>query len=135
MGSGQSIQFAHGDVSHEIIGAFLHVYNRLGNGLAESVYHSAMVIALGMRGLRTQREMPLAVYFEGIVVGVFRADMVVEQTFLVELKSVEKLLRVHEAQVYNYLRISKLPAALLMNFGPQPVYRRLVLPSRPQSNE
>jgi GxxExxY protein len=66
-------------------------------------------------------------------VGEYRADIVVENRFLVELKSVENLSRAHEAQVYNYLRLSRLPVAMLLNFGPAPVYRRLVLPVRSEA--
>ena len=74
--------------------------------------------------------MPFPVFFEGVNVGEYRADLVVEGTFLVELKSVDKLASVHEAQVYNYLRISRLPVALLLNLGVSPQQRRLVLPFR-----
>ena len=121
---------AHGSISREILGAYFHVYNRLGYLLAEPIYQRAMPIALERRGLSVRREVPMPVRFEGITVGDYRADLVVENTFLVELKSVEKLSTAHDAQVYNYLRISQLPVALLLNFGPTPSYRRLVLPVR-----
>ena len=128
------IELAHGAVSRTIIAAYFHVYNNVDVGLSEAVYHRAMLIALAMRGLETRSEVLFDVVFESTVVGSYRADIVVERKFLVELKSVEKLVKVHEAQVYNYLRISKLPVALLMNFGDMPSFRRLVLPRRASPN-
>ena len=124
----EPLRLAHGEISREIIAAYLHVYNALMPRLPEVVYQRSMAIALEMRGLQHEREVPVPVLFEGRLVGEYRADLVVEGRFLVELKAVDQLHAIHEAQVYNYLRISRLPAALLMNFGPKPTYRRLVLP-------
>lgn len=128
MASRREFELAHGEVSRLIIASFYHVYNATCPKLAESIYQNAMPIALEMRGLRCAREVPMEVRFEGVNVGYFRADLVVEGLFLVELKSADTLLRTHEAQVYNYLRISRLPIGMLMNFGPRPQIRRLVIP-------
>ena len=125
---GQSLHLAHGDISKEIIGAYFHVYNALAPRLAESVYHRAMMVALHLRGLRYETEVPLPVWFEGVLVGDFRADLIVERCIIVELKSADRLSGTHEAQLYNYLRIAELPVGLLMNFGPKPSFRRLILP-------
>lgn len=126
----QTVRLAHGEISREIIAAFFHVYNRIGGQLPESIYAGAMPVALEMRGLKFEREVPFKVVFEGVTVGSYRMDFVVENTMVVELKSVDKLMAAHEAQVYNYLRISKLPVGLLFNFGPKPQHRRLILPQR-----
>lgn len=124
----RGIVLAHSGISHEIIGAFFHVYNQLGYGLAESVYQSAMDIALSLRGVPCTREVPLIVCFEGHVVGRYRADLIVANCVLVETKAVEKLTSEHEAQVYNYLKIARLRVGLLFNFGPKAQFRRLILP-------
>lgn len=124
----QSIVLAHSEITQEIIGAFFHVYNQLGYGLAESVYQTAMHIALTLRKVPCAREVPLIVCFEGHVVGRFRADLIVANSVLVETKAVEKLSSEHEAQVYNYLKIARLRVGLLLNFGPKAQFRRLILP-------
>jgi len=123
------IDLAHGDVSRVVLGAFFHVYNSLGYGLAESVYQRALSIALQMRGVPVVREVPLQVLFEGRTVGEYRADLIVANCILVETKSAEKIVRDHEAQVFNYLKISRLRVGLLLNFGPRASFRRLLLPA------
>jgi len=130
-----ALRLAHGAVTREVIGGFLHVHNALGSGLAESVYGRALPIALERRSLTVTREKMLRVWYEGVVVGEFRADLMVDDCVLVELKAVEKLARIHEAQVYNYLRITKLPVGLLLNFGPTPQYRRIMLPEAKMRDE
>lgn len=116
----------HGDVTGRVIGAFYYVYNRLGHGFLESVYQKALANTLERTGTRVQREAPMVVEFEGAVVGDFRVDLVVEDRLIVEVKSVEHLGGVHEAQLLNYLRVSGLQVGLLINFGPKATYRRLV---------
>ena len=124
----ENIDLAHGEISREVIGAFFHVYNTLGYGLAESVYQRSIAIAIEMRGVTARREVPLHVVFEGRAVGEYRADLIVAERILVETKSTERLLREHEAQVYNYLKISGLRVGLLLNFGPKQIFRRLLRP-------
>ena len=89
-----------------------------------------MLIALGMRGLNTTREVSMRVMFEGQSVGEYRADLVVQNKIIVKVKCAEKILKVHEAQVYNYPRVSGMELGMLLNFGPTPTYRRLILPTR-----
>lgn len=112
-----------------VIGAFYYVYNQLGSGFLEGVYHRALGNTLERAGLQVEREAPLRVYFEGQDVGEFRADLVVNGRVIVEVKAVDRLVRAHEAQLINYLRASDLPVGLLLNFGPQASYRRLVGPA------
>ncbi|MHB1312488.1 MAG: GxxExxY protein [Gemmatimonadaceae bacterium] len=111
-----------------VIGAFYYVYNQLGPGFLEAVYHRALGNTLERAGLFVEREAPLRVYFEGQDVGEFRADLVVNGRVIVEVKAVEQLARAHEAQLINYLRAADLPVGLLLNFGPRASYRRLVGP-------
>jgi len=120
-------------VAHEttriILGAFYYVYNQLGHGFLESVYHRALGNTLERVGCAVEREAGIRVYFEGQVVGDFRADLIVNGRVIVEVKAVDRLARSHEAQLINYLRAADLPVGLLLNFGPRASYRRLVGPA------
>jgi GxxExxY protein len=102
-------------------------YNELGFGFLETVYRKSMRLALIEKGLRVESEVPVSVFFRGQSVGDFRADLVVNQLILLELKTAEKIVRSHEAQVLNYLRATALELGLILNFGPQPQVRRLLL--------
>jgi GxxExxY protein len=108
-----------------IIGSFFEVYNELGHGFLESIYKRAFAIALEDRGLQVEREYGLTAHFRGRIVGEFRADLVVNQLIMLELKAVRCLEPAHEAQVLNYLRAGILEVGLLMNFGAKPQVRRL----------
>ena len=120
------LRLAHGGITREIIGAFYDVFNELGHGYSESVYANALPLALGTRGVQFVREPALAVYFRGVAVGEFRADLVVERRVLVELKVADHIAAAHESQVLNYLRASGLRVGLILNFGAKAGVRRVV---------
>ena len=105
------------DLTHKVIGCAYQVYNNLGFGFLESVYRKAMVIELEASGLRVLQESPLQVHYKDQVVGDFFADLLIEDELIVELKSVERLLKVHEAQLVNYLVATGIEVGLLINFG------------------
>jgi len=109
------------EITHKIIGAAYSVHNQLGFGFLESVYHKAMVIELAKAELIAESEKPLKVYYDDQVVGDFVVDLYVENTVVVELKSVQNLLKEHEAQLVNYLNGIKKEIGLLINFGPSGV--------------
>ena len=119
--------YKHSELTDAIIGVFYAVYNELGFGFLESVYRKALCMALIEKGLRVESEVATSVFFRGEKVGDFRADLIVNQIVLLELKTAEKIVRAHEAQVLNYLRSTTLELGLILNFGPQPQIRRLVL--------
>jgi GxxExxY protein len=119
-------EIIHEELTEKIIGVFYIVYNELGHGFLESVYHKALVLALRQAGLRAEIEVPVPVFFRGQQVGDFSADVVVEDKVLLELKAVRELEPAHEAQLLNYLRGTPIEVGLLMNFGPKPRFRRLV---------
>ena len=121
-------ELLHGEVTRRVIGAFYYVYNRLGHGFLESVYQKALANTLERTGTRVLREAPMTVEFEGVAVGDFRADLVIEDRVIVEVKAVDQLGAVHEAQLMNYLRASGVDIGLLLNFGPKATFRRLVNP-------
>lgn len=96
----------------------LKLHQALGPGLLESVYEACLYQSLAQRGLRIERQRPVPIRFNGIVLEEgFRADLVVEDWLLIELKSTESYAPVHAKQVLTYLRLMDLPLGLLMNFG------------------
>ncbi|RSL16029.1 GxxExxY protein [Edaphobacter aggregans] len=117
----------HDDLTERIIGVFYDVYNELGDGFLESVYREAMRLALTQVGLRVNTEVPVPVSFRGSVVGVFRADLIVNDAVLVELKASDQMMRQHESQTMHYLRATTIEVGLLMNFGPSPRFKRFVM--------
>ena len=123
------LDLVHGDLTREIIGAFYDVYNKLGYGFVESVYQHALPIALAKRGLRSERELPLSVMYEKKVVGVFRADLVVEEKVIVESKVADNIVHVYEMQLLNYLKATGINVGLILNFGPKATFRRMFLSS------
>lgn len=116
-------------LTHEIIGAFYDGYNALGFGFAESIYQRALPLALAARGVKSEREVPLTVKFMGTVVGDYRADLVVDGRVIVESKVADKIVPVHEMQLLNYLKATGITLGLVLNFGPRPTFRRLLLSS------
>jgi GxxExxY protein len=109
------------EITHKIIGAAYQVHNKLGFGFLESVYKKAMIIELSKDDLKVEPELPLQVFYDNHVVGDFFADLFVEETVVVELKSVENLTKAHEVQLVNYLNALKKDIGLLINFGPSGV--------------
>jgi len=104
-----------------IIGCAYRVYNRMGFGFLESVYEKCLLIELRKAGLDARPQQAITVRYEGEVVGEFTADIVVEDTIIVELKSVRRLSLAHEVQIVNYLVATGKPVGLLLNFGEQKV--------------
>jgi GxxExxY protein len=106
------------DGSEELIAASIEVHRHVGPGLLESVYEQCLAHELLARGLRVERQRVLPVLYKGVVLDRgHRLDLVVEERFIVEVKAVERLLPVHEAQVITYLKLTGLTTALLVNFN------------------
>jgi GxxExxY protein len=117
----------HDELTERVIGVFYEVYNELGSGFLGSIYREAMRIALTQVCLVVKTEVPVPVSFRGVVVGVFRADLIVNGCVLIELKAVEQIVRQHESQAMHYLRATDIEVALLMNFGAAPRFKRFVM--------
>ena len=117
---------AHRELSERIIGAFYATYSELGYGFLESVYENAFAIQLEEAGLLVRLQHPIVVRFRDQVVGEFRADLLVEDLIIVEIKSASSLASIHEAQLINYLKATGIRIGLLVNFGPRPQFRRRV---------
>ena len=105
------------ELTHKIIGRAYKVYNQLGFGFLESVYKKAMVIELKKHNFQIEEEKPLKVYYDNQVVGDFFIDLYIEDKVVVELKSVETLVKQHEVQLVNYLQGLQKDIGLLINFG------------------
>ena len=117
----------HDELTQRIIGVFYDVYNELGKGFLESVYREAMRLALTQARFKVESEVSIPVEFRGVVIGIFRADLVVNEAVLIELKACDALTREHESQTLNYLRATAIEVALLMNFGSSARFKRLVM--------
>ena len=116
----------HGLITDQILQVFYDVYNELGHGFLESVYHRSLVIALKSTGLKVCSQMDVPVSFRGHRVGNFVADVLVENCVLLELKAARKLELSHEKQLLNYLRATEIEVGLLLNFGEKPEFKRLI---------
>lgn len=119
------VAFPHRDLTERVIGVFYDVYNDLGFGFLESVYHNAMVIALQAVGLAAEPRVLLPVFFRDQRVGEFEADILVNRAVILELKAADQFCPAHEAQLLNYLKASSMEVGLLLNFGPRPRLKRL----------
>jgi GxxExxY protein len=117
----------HGDVTDQVIKAFFHVYNTLGYGFLEKVYENALATTLRNRGLLANQQIPIKVFFEGVLVGEYCADLEVDSSVIVEIKAADEIHPAHEAQLLNYLKATKSEVGLLLNFGPIPEFRRKIL--------
>ena len=105
-------------LTERIIGAAIHVHRALGPGLLESAYEACLHQELVTRGLRVERQKPLPLVYDDVALDcVYRMDILVEDTVVVEVKSVNKLDRVHSAQMLSYLKLSKKCVGLLINFN------------------
>jgi GxxExxY protein len=127
-----TVDIVEKELSYTIVGVFFKVYNALGFGFLESVYVRALEIFLKRRGLLVERERLLDVHLDGELLGQFRVDLLVEGRIIVEVKSTERLSPVPRRQLQNYLAASNLHLGLLLHFGPQAAYYRVL--GRPGSN-
>ena len=104
-------------ITRKIIGCGFKVSNTLGAGFLEKVYENALAYEIRKAGLDVIKQYPVDVYYDGVVVGEFAADLVVEGLVLVELKAINDLGLKEEAQCLNYIKATNLPVCLLLNFG------------------
>lgn len=107
-----------------ILKVFYKVYNTLGYGFLERVYHNAMLIELRKEGLKCESNFPIKVYYESKPVGDYYADIIVDDCIILELKAMESLREEHEYQLINYLKATSLELGILLNFGKTPSFKR-----------
>ena len=117
----------HQELTDKIICAFYNVYNSLGHGFLEKVYENALALELTKLDLSVTKQESVKVYYDGVQVGDYFADIVVNGLVILELKSAEALKNEHFAQLTNYLKATDKEIGLLLNFGRKPEFKRIVL--------
>jgi GxxExxY protein len=118
-------------ITETILGCCFEVMNELGSGFLEAVYKQALFMAIEEKGLKIELERRFEVIFRGQRVGVYVADLIIENMIIVELKCCESLIGAHQAQLINYLKTSGLLVGLLINFGNRKLeYKRLHHPDQ-----
>jgi len=122
--------YKYTDITEKIIGASFEVHSFLGNGFQEVIYQRALAYELGDKGLEFTREVEQEIFYRNLPepIGTRRADFVVEDKVLVEIKAIKQLEEVHWAQILNYLKAYQLEVGLLINFGEKSLkFKRFVL--------
>jgi len=126
IGSDVRSEFLDERLTRSVIGAFYAVYNALGYGYLESVYCAALEYALRKRGHTVDREVSVEVFYDGVAIAWYRVDMLVDGRLLLELKSTQRLPPITPRQTLNLLKSTRLQLALILHFGPEPAFYRLI---------
>ena len=111
----------YGDITETIIGCAYRVYSKMGFGFLESVYEKCLLIELCKADLDVESQKPITVYYDNEIVGEFVADIIVNDSIILELKSVRRIIKAHEVQLVNYLVATGKPVGLILNFGERKV--------------
>ena len=119
-------EYKYTGLTDKIIQAFYCVYNELGFGFLENVYQNALYFELQNRGFKVEPQKGIDVYYQAQLVGKYRADLVVNDLIILELKAVDFLVEEHELQLINYLKATDKEVGLLLNFGMKPEIRRKI---------
>lgn len=119
-------EFLYEDLTERIIKCFYEVYDELGTGFLESVYEKSLMVELKICGFKTDAQKSLDVYYKNQLVGDFKADIIVEDKVIIEIKAVSKLAPQHEAQLINYLKATGIKVGLLVNFGEKLEFKRRI---------
>ena len=116
------------ELSYEIVGMAMDVYNELGYGFLEKVYENALMVMFEEKNIQAEQQKEINVQFKGRIVGNYVADILVEDKIIIELKSVSKLTDIHKAQVSNYLKATGVKLGIILNFGSEKLeFQRVVL--------
>jgi len=116
----------HEELTDTIIKTFYEVYNELGYGFLERVYQNSLYLELKSKGLKVEAQKKIEVYYKGIEVGQYYADLIVEDLVILELKAADCIVKEFENQILNYLRGTNCEVGLLLNFGAKPEFRRKI---------
>jgi GxxExxY protein len=120
------MNYLHQDLTDRIIGCFYEVYNTLGYGFLEKVYERSLMVEILQANLVARNQIPVKVRYKGECVGNYYADIVVNDTVIIEIKALESIAREHELQLVNYLKATDIEVGLLLNFGKKPEIRRKI---------
>ncbi len=120
------MELLHEELTKTIIKTFYEVYNELGYGFLEKVYQNSLYLELKNKGLKVEAQKRIAVFYKGTEVGEYYADLMVEDTIILELKAAECIVKDFENQILNYLRGTDCEVGLLLNFGRKPEFKRKI---------
>lgn len=121
------MKLLHQGLSDVIIKTFFEVYNELGHGFLERVYQNSMYLELNNKGFKVEAQKKIEVYYKGIEVGQYYADLIVEDLIILELKAADCIVPAFENQILNYLKGTNCEVGLLFNFGTKPEFKRKIL--------
>jgi GxxExxY protein len=127
-------ELLEGELTRVIVGGFLTLTINLVEGSWKSVYEAGLEVVLGDAGLNVRRQHPVSVWFRQREIGFFRADLLINDRVMVEIKRAKRIHRRHKAQLYNALKATRIELGLLLNFGPRPTFQRLLLTNDRKSN-
>ncbi len=120
------MKLLHGELTDIIIKTFYQVYNELGHGFLERVYQNSLYLELKNKGLKVDVQKKIKVYYKGIEVGEYYADLIVEDLIILELKAANCIIVEFENQILNYLKGTNCEVGLLLNFGTKPEFKRKI---------
>ena len=120
------MELLHKELTDKILQAFYDVYNELGYGFLEKVYQNSLYLELILRGFKVSAQKQIKVYYKGVEVGEYYADMLVNDLVILELKAADYIVQDFEWQLINYLRGTEIEVGLVLNFGIKPDFRRKV---------
>lgn len=120
------MELLHEELTNTIIKTFYEVYNELGYGFLEKVYQNSLFLELKNKGFKVEAQKKISVYYKGIEVGEYYADLIVEDLVILELKATEYIVKDFENQILNYLRSTNCEVGLLLNFGKKPEFKRKI---------
>jgi GxxExxY protein len=122
------------ELTGKVLRAYYNVFNKLGFGFLEKVYENAMCIELEIAGISFKKQCPIEVFYDDKKIGVYFADLLVEDKLIIELKAAESLCEEHECQLINYLRATNIEVGLLLNFGKKAQFKRKVFLNQNKKN-
>ena len=128
------MKYKHQELTEKIIEAFYCVYNELGFGFLENVYQNALYFELLKRGFYVEAQKPINVYYQKNLVGKYKADLLVNNLIILELKAADYLVPENELQLINYLKATDKEVGLLLNFGMKPEIRRKIFDNDRKKN-
>ena len=120
------MELLHQELTDVIIKTFYEVYNELGYGFLERVYQNSLYLELKSKGFKVEAQKKIEVYYKGIEVGQYYADLIVEDLIILELKAADCIVKEFENQILNYLKGTNCEVGLLLNFGTKPEFRRKI---------
>lgn len=116
----------HQIITDSVLKVYYDVYNSLGYGFLEKVYQNAMYFELKNAGYKVEAQKPIKVYLRNQLIGEYYADLLIEDKVIIELKACEVLMNVHIAQLMNYLKATEVEVGLLLNFGEEAEFKRII---------